>query len=129
MTNIYKQIKRAIGTVTLLQVIFLYGLLLDLDSQLFFPHSYFVSQKKDQHQPAELSLSPCSEECQTESITSGQANIPFPSEKDDPGHNSFFSHATGLLFLNLSSIYILYSKTIPLHFPKTDITFPFRYFW
>ena len=129
MYNIYKQIKRAIGTITLLHVIFLYGLLLDLDSQLFFSHSYFVSQEKDQHQPVELTLSPCSEECQTESVTNGQANIPFPAEKDYTGHNSLFSRATGLFFLNLSSIYILYSQTITLHFPKTDITFPFRYFW
>jgi len=66
---------------------------------------------------------------QPEELASGSGTIPAPFLKNQVNDYSRYQCAAAFFLLNLFSRYIVYSVNIPLDFPKTDIAFPFHYFW
>ena len=66
---------------------------------------------------------------QPEELTAGSGSIPAPSLKNQVNDYSLYQYAAEFFLLNQFARYLFYSVNIPLDFPKTDIIFPFHYFW
>lgn len=64
-----------------------------------------------------------------ENQVSGANSVPAPSLKNHINDYTAYPRTADLLFFNLISDYLIYSRNIDPGFPKTVITFPFHYFW
>ena len=65
----------------------------------------------------------------TENAFEELTKLPTPTPKNRFNKLLAYSIAEEIIILNKISNYICYSKICEVSFPKTNITFPFHYFW